>query len=467
MRASAILVLACVAGWAAAFPTFYVSSSAGNDSNPGNSTDAPWRTSLRVTAAIAAGELTPSCSVLFNRGDTFEPVDVSGALGVIFQSYGDDALPLPLFSGATVCEQWTPAGDGSWVCGTPLPAQPSQPLAVANGTTALTYARWPDAAFARMAAVGPSGGGNVTFQDPTIPADLLPLLVGATVRMRAASYFYGSGVVVAVAAGGWVTLSALNPGTLTLAVGTGYFIDGSCALLDAANEWCLDTAGTLRMVPSPGWTPVGGQVAVAVQPSGIFSNGTGGGNTFALLAVSGVTEAGISLPGADYTTVVQCTVAWSGGVGVAVQVRSVGGGGGGRNLPRTLAPLLAASRCRAPLRHCLPRRGVECLCATGCDAAVSSASAPLFAMPRCRMPLRHCLRRRGVECLCATVCDAAVSSASAPLFAMSRCRVPLRHCLRCRGVECLCATVCDAAVSSASAPMFAVLRCQAPLCHGR
>jgi hypothetical protein len=120
-------------GSAASRPALY----AGNSNDP----DSPWRTSLRVTAAIAAGEPTPSCSVLFNRGDTFEPLDVSGALGVIFQSYGDDVLPLPLFSGATVCAWWTPVGDGSWLCGTPLPAQPSQPLAVANGTTVLTYAR--------------------------------------------------------------------------------------------------------------------------------------------------------------------------------------------------------------------------------------------------------------------------------------------------------------------------------------
>jgi len=313
-----LCAVTCCTASAAAFPSFYVSSSTGDDGNDGTSPAAPWRTTARVQAAIAAGAITPSSSVQFLSGDTFDPLDVSGAAGAIFTSYGDGES-LPTFSGAQTCMQWTPDGDGSFACATiQMSTQPLQPLLVANGSTALVYARWPnaDAGFSRFVSVN----GTAQFLDPTIPAELLPALPGATVRLRAASYFYGSATVVDASAGGWVTLSAFDPPGITLAPGTGYFMDGTCVLMDTADEWCISAGGTVRLLPPQGWTPVAGQVALAVQPNGVSASaGNCSGVTLAKLAVTTTTSAGIWLPSCDTATVVEGSVSWSAGVGVAVQ----------------------------------------------------------------------------------------------------------------------------------------------------
>lgn len=55
---------------AAAARTWYVSNF-GNDSAPGNSSDAPWATLTRVNAAVAAGTIAGGDTTLLQCGSTF------------------------------------------------------------------------------------------------------------------------------------------------------------------------------------------------------------------------------------------------------------------------------------------------------------------------------------------------------------------------------------------------------------
>lgn len=79
--------------------TYYVSN-AGNDSNPGNTSQQAWATLALVNSKLVAGEITHGDIVLFRCGDTFYGnlgAALAGpayATGVTFGSYGTGARPI-------------------------------------------------------------------------------------------------------------------------------------------------------------------------------------------------------------------------------------------------------------------------------------------------------------------------------------------------------------------------------------
>lgn len=101
---------------AAAAHTFYVSASAGDDANEGQSARAPWRSLERVNRA----SLAPGDTVLFLRGDTWRGtlIPQSGQAGapVTYAAYGEGARPLLLGSvSRNAPEDWRRERDNVWV----------------------------------------------------------------------------------------------------------------------------------------------------------------------------------------------------------------------------------------------------------------------------------------------------------------------------------------------------------------
>ncbi len=87
--------------------TYYVSSTAGNDSNAGTSVAAPWQTLAKVNGrSFAAGD-----KIFLRRGDTWReplvpPSSGTSASSIYFDAYGSG--PAPVITG----HQDIPAG--SW-----------------------------------------------------------------------------------------------------------------------------------------------------------------------------------------------------------------------------------------------------------------------------------------------------------------------------------------------------------------
>ena len=94
--------------------TYYVDSVNGNDSNPGTSATAPWKTIAKVNAS----SFNPGDSVLFLRGDVWRDHSLSpsssGAAGnpITFDAYGTGANPQ--INAASVVSGWTNASGNVW-----------------------------------------------------------------------------------------------------------------------------------------------------------------------------------------------------------------------------------------------------------------------------------------------------------------------------------------------------------------
>ena len=97
----------------AATNVYYVSSSAGNDSNNGTSAGAPWQTLQNIkNGTFAAGD-----RILLARGDVWHealipPSSGSSGAPIVFDAYGSGAAPE--ISGYQALSGWTSAGTNQW-----------------------------------------------------------------------------------------------------------------------------------------------------------------------------------------------------------------------------------------------------------------------------------------------------------------------------------------------------------------
>src|SRR5208282_5751694 len=94
LRMTGLVLLLFMVGVRASATTYYVSSSAGNDSNSGTSASTPWQTIAHVNGQT----FHPGDSILFKRGDVWNeslaPAS-SGSSGnpIMFDAYGTGAAP--------------------------------------------------------------------------------------------------------------------------------------------------------------------------------------------------------------------------------------------------------------------------------------------------------------------------------------------------------------------------------------
>jgi len=112
---------ACAGAWASA--TYYVSSSAGSDSNAGTSPATAWQTLASVSSGgVHAALIVPGTTVLLARGDVWrEPLTPgsSGASGnpIVFDAYGTGAAPE--ITGALPLSSWTLVAGNVWSAAVP------------------------------------------------------------------------------------------------------------------------------------------------------------------------------------------------------------------------------------------------------------------------------------------------------------------------------------------------------------
>jgi hypothetical protein len=100
--------------------TYYVSSSAGSDSNNGTSAGTAWQTVAKVNAQT----LLPGDSVLFRRGDVWNESLVpsaSGAAGnpITFDAYGTGAAPNLTGYYAVPSSAWVLVSGNAWKAALP------------------------------------------------------------------------------------------------------------------------------------------------------------------------------------------------------------------------------------------------------------------------------------------------------------------------------------------------------------
>src|SRR6202034_788626 len=113
-----LFVMCSASAWAT---TYYVSSSAGSDTNNGTSASTPWQTVGHVNAQ----SFQPGDSILFKRGDVWNESLVppsSGASGnpIVFDAYGTGAAPNLTGYYAVPASAWVHVSGNAWKA--PLPA---------------------------------------------------------------------------------------------------------------------------------------------------------------------------------------------------------------------------------------------------------------------------------------------------------------------------------------------------------
>ncbi|HWC57826.1 MAG TPA: Ig-like domain-containing protein [Candidatus Paceibacterota bacterium] len=212
--------------------TYYVSSSAGSDSNSGTSSSSPWQTLAKINATtLKAGD-----SVLFARGDTFYgslTVSQSGSSGspITYGAYGTGANPV--ISGFTTLSGWASVGNGVYQaactsCGSTVN------MVLLNGSE-VAMGRWPNAnasngGYRTITSVS----GSTSFTDSSLSSASSNDWTGAEVVIRQNHWTLDRAKITSQSAN---TINFTPSTSYTPVVGFGYFIQNDPRTLDAAGEW--------------------------------------------------------------------------------------------------------------------------------------------------------------------------------------------------------------------------------------
>ncbi len=305
------IVAGCVAVAAATVhgATYYVSSSAGDDSRTAQqaqSPSTPWASLDKVNAL----ELQPGDSVLLKTGDTFRgglDVGSSGAQGdpIVYGSYG--SLAKPVIDGTRAVSGWSGGGGGVYRASV---THAAHQLFVDR--TPMTLARHPNEGYFDVDAVGDV---RLRFTD----ADLGGVdWSGARVHVRTKPWSLDARAVSAYSvADREITLD--RDANYDIDVGNAYCVNNPAAALDSAGEWYHDSAdGTLRFMPLSGGAPADGRVTVTVDAVGVAVDG----QSYVVvrdLVVFGHYDYGIRVSGGSHhCTVRNCDALCVNGVGIDV-----------------------------------------------------------------------------------------------------------------------------------------------------
>jgi hypothetical protein len=224
---------------------YYVSSSAGNDSNDGLSIGKAFRTVGKVNSL----DLQPGDQVLFKCGDTWQAeqliISKSGteAAPIVISSYPEGCANKPTLSGSRPITGWVPSGSANIYTAT-LPAS-DFPMGInqlfRNGQR-LTLGRWPnlDAPNGGYSFVDAHSAGSNQITDNELPAGVN--WAGAIVHIKNIRWSMldrqvtsSSGHTLVLNTG----LSCLISGW-TDCTGWGYFVNNHLSTLDQDGEWYYD-----------------------------------------------------------------------------------------------------------------------------------------------------------------------------------------------------------------------------------
>lgn len=270
--AVAILALAALApGRAAALApqagtTYYVSSSAGSDSNDGLAESRPLATIARVNSLT----LQPGDRVLLRCGDVWraDPLAIthSGSSGqpITFSSYPAGCANQPALSGARPVAGWSPYGGNVYAADLAAGANAGKfgygiNQVFRNGTR-LTMGRWPNlnAADGGYASIDSQPAG-AQFSDSALPAGDW---TGAVAHIRGMRWYILNRQVTGDSGSTLTVGAALD--CWNGCAGWGYFLNNHLATLDQDGEWYYDDNARRLYLYSAAGAPADNQVEASV-----------------------------------------------------------------------------------------------------------------------------------------------------------------------------------------------------------
>jgi len=236
---------------------YYVSSSAGNDSNDGSSIGNAFRTVGKVNSL----NLQPGDKVLFQCGDTWQAeqlvISKSGteAAPIVFGSYPEGCANKPALSGSQPITGWTVYSGTIYRADLPAGEFPLGINQLFRNGQRLTLGRWPnlDAPNGGYSFVDAHSSDSNQITDNELPASVN--WVGAIVHIKNIRWSMldrqvtsSSGHTLVLNTG----LSCLISGWTNCA-GWGYFINDHLSTLDQDGEWYYDAgAGRVYLVSAAG-----------------------------------------------------------------------------------------------------------------------------------------------------------------------------------------------------------------------
>jgi len=212
--------------------TYYVSSSAGRDTNNGQSTTAPWQTIAKVNSTVfVSGD-----QILFRSNDEFLGQINLNQSGLTLGSYG--AGSKPIITGAQLLTGWTAYGSF-------YVAQASATVKnlFANGAQ-MTLARYPNSGFLPIATT--NGLAAITAAGINQASGYWN---NANVRIRTTNWSFETRTVASYDG---TTLNLSSHPDYTIVAGWGFYVDNVLAALGSPGEWYCDPATNLVYFWAPG-----------------------------------------------------------------------------------------------------------------------------------------------------------------------------------------------------------------------
>lgn len=280
--------------------TDYYVKSTGNDSYTGLSDAQAWKTISKVNTVWAAGTFAPGDSILFNRGDTFYGtliVTESGtsANDIIIGAYGTGANPV--LSGFQVLDSW----DLTTIYRHALSPESTPNILLLDGVNT-PLGRYPDDYYLDV-----ESATTTTLTDTELPAS--PSYSGGQIVIRT-WYWKLEKSTIASHIGNNVTHGSNRYAPSS---GYGYFIQNDYDCLTSYGEWSY-ASGYLH-VYFGAVDPDLHEVKVSVRDEVVEINGHNY-ITITGLTIEGGNARNIYLLSADYITIVDCKIRFSGANGV-------------------------------------------------------------------------------------------------------------------------------------------------------
>lgn len=234
--------------------TYYVSSSGGNDTNPGTSESLPWKTLNKVNSF----KPKPGDQILFKNGDIWEGTltpTVSGTSGspVTYGSYGTGTKPT--IYGSTVISGWTKYSGNIYKATISSPVK----QLFLDGTR-LKAARFPNNGYASINSVV----NSTQFTSSDLKSDVN--YTGANWVGRSGTWAFSTRKVIASSS---QSLTLSDVPSYNLNPSEGFFVCNKLEFLDASGEWYFDSStGNLYL-----WTPNGDSPENHTIRGSIFDSG--------------------------------------------------------------------------------------------------------------------------------------------------------------------------------------------------
>ena len=238
--------------------TFYVSSSTGNDNNPGTYQQ-PWKTLNKVSnTTLSAGE-----TVLLKRNDVWEEsltLNGSGDLNnpITIGAYGSGNKPKIM--GSVPVTGWTLHSGSIY-------------KATVNSTVTQVFvdnerqrvARWPNTGYSYI---------TDTIDSDTFTADQLNGTINYSgAKVFARTYYYTTDLLNVLSSNNQ-TINISSPPRLKLRPNYGFFVMNKLELLDQPGEWYYDNVSHALYLYAPGGVnPSSLEVRASVLGGGIWVNG--------------------------------------------------------------------------------------------------------------------------------------------------------------------------------------------------